>query len=241
MSSPESEVEFQRQYYAQTSAQYDAMHLAENDEHYLALAFLTSILDGLEIRSVLDVGAGTGRVMTFLKQAKPELHVVGIEPSAALREIGYAKGISREALIDGDATDINYADGVFDLVCEFAMLHHIRNPESAVSEMLRVAGKAIFISDSNNFGQGSALVRFAKQLLNSLGLWKIADLIKTRGKGYSISEGDGLAYSYSVFDNYKQIQRECERIHLLNTTDGHFNLYRSASHVALLGRKRQPS
>lgn len=237
MSSPKSEVEIQRQYYAKTSAQYDSMHLNEDDEHYFALAFLTAILDYLKIKSVLDVGAGTGRTITYLKQAKPDLVVVGIEPSEALREIGYAKGLSREELIDGDATNINFKDGAFDLVCEFAVLHHIKRPELAVSEMLRVAEKAIFISDSNNFGQGSALTRLIKQLLNFMGLWKIANLIKTKGKGYTVSEGDGLAYSYSFFNNYKQIQEKCERIHLLNTTDGHFNLYRSASHVALLGRK----
>ncbi len=239
MSSPENEVEIQRQYYAKTSEQYDSMHLGENDEHYFALAFLAAILDYLKIKSVLDVGAGTGRAITYLKQAKPNLIVVGIEPSDALREIGYAKGLSKEELINGDATHINFEDGAFDLVCEFAVLHHIKNPELAVSEMLRVAGKAIFISDSNNFGQGSALVRIVKQLLNSMGLWKIADLIKTKGKGYTLSEGDGLFYSYSVFDNYRQIKEKCERIHLLNTTDSHFNLYRSASHVVLLGRKHQ--
>lgn len=234
-----AEIEMQRRYYAETAGQYDAMHVNENDEHYFALAFLAAILDYLEIQSVLDVGAGTGRAMEYLKRAKPGLVIVGIEPSGALRETGYAKGLSREELIDGDATSMNFEDGAFDLVCEFAVLHHIKNPERAVAEMLRVAGKAIFISDSNNFGQGSALVRLIKQLLNSMGLWKIADLIKTGGKGYTISEGDGLAYSYSVFDNYRQIREKCERIHLLNTIDGHFNLYRSASHVALLGIKHQ--
>lgn len=239
MSSSENEIEMQRQYYADTAAQYDAMHLQDGDEHDFALAFLASILDFLDIRSVLDVGAGTGRVMTFLKRAKPDLAVVGIEPSGALREIGYAKGLSREELIDGDATRTDFGDGAFDLVCEFAVLHHLRNPERAVAEMLRVSRKAIFISDSNNFGQGPAPVRLVKQLLDAMGLWKIADLIKTGGKGYSFSEGDGLAYSYSVFNNYRQIKAQCESVHLLNTRDGHFNLYRTAGHVALLGKKRQ--
>jgi len=75
-------------------------------------------------------------------------------------------------------------------------------------------------------------------MINSLGLWKIADLIKTRGKGYSISEGDGIAYSYSVFNNYRQIQAQCKSIHLLNTKDGRINIYKTASHIALLGIKK---
>jgi hypothetical protein len=65
----------------------------------------------------------------------------------------------------------------------------------------------------------------------------MADHIKTKGRGYTISAGDGLAYSYSVFDNYQQIQKKCSRIHLLNTMDGQINFYRTASHIALLGIK----
>jgi len=76
-------------------------------------------------------------------------------------------------------------------------LHHIRKPALAVAEMLRVATKAIFLSDSNNFGHGSPLGRSIKQTIDLLGLWPLADWIKTKGKGYTISEGDGLAYSYS--------------------------------------------
>jgi hypothetical protein len=113
----------------------------------------------------------------------------------------------------------------------------VRDHRRAVSEMLRVARKAIFISDSNSFGQGSRLVRAAKQALRAAGLWRIADLVKTRGRGYTITEGDGLAYSYSVFDDYRLIKASCRSMHLLNTQDADVNPYRSASHVALLGIK----
>jgi ubiquinone/menaquinone biosynthesis C-methylase UbiE len=147
--------------------------------------------------------------------------------------------LSGDELIDGDATNLKFATGEFDLVCEFGVLHHIRNPALAIAEMLRVSNRAVFISDSNNFGQGSISSRLIKQVINLLGLWKFVDLIKTRGKGYTISEGDGLAYSYSVFNNYKQIQNQCENVHLLNTKDGFIDPYKTASHVALLGIKKQ--
>jgi hypothetical protein len=73
--------------------------------------------------------------------------------------------------------------------------------------------------------------------VNALGLWKVADFVKTGGKGYRISEGDGLSYSYSVFSDYKQIKDRCKSVHILNIT-GAINPYRSASHVALLGLKK---
>lgn len=235
----QDEVQFQRNYYSTTAVKYDDMHVDANekDEHFFALTFMIAALDYFEIQSILDIGSGTGRAIQYIKKKKPEVRVVGIEPVTELRQIGHEKGLSETELVDGDATELQFTDGEFDLVCEFGVLHHIKYHELAVSEMLRVARKAILISDSNNFGQGSFIARSIKQLINAFGLWNVADFIKTKGKGYTISEGDGLAYSYSVFNNYKQIQAQCKNIHLLNTNDGHINPYRTASHIALLGVK----
>ena len=230
-------VSVQREYYRKTAEEYDSHHMASVGEHDFALAFMLSMVGFLGVRSVLDIGSGTGRGILQVKASYPDLKVIGLEPSEALRQVGYAKGLSHQELIDGDAQQLGFADGEFDLVCEFGALHHMPDPHKAVREMLRVAKKAIFISDGNNFGQGGALGRTAKQLLRSLHLWGAADFVKTRGKGYSISEGDGLYYSYSVFSDYPQISRACQRVHMMNSTAAGMNLYRSATHIALLGIK----
>ena len=233
-----TEVEIQRNYYAKTAHQYNKIHLCDNDdEHKIALSFMIAALDYLEIKSILDIGSGTGRTIMYLKDKRPDIRFVGIEPVKELREIGYEQGISETELVAGDALNLQYEKNEFDLVCEFGVLHHIKTPAVVVSEMLRVASKAVFLSDSNNFGQGSLFARSAKQLINLFGLWRVADFIKTKGKGYIISEGDGLGYSYSVFDNYKQIRKQCKNVHILNTKDGQINPYKTASHVALLGIK----
>ena len=232
------EVERQRTYYAETASRYNEMHVhGTEDEHNFALSFMVSTLDYLGVKSILDIGSGTGRTLIYLREKRPDIRVVGIEPVKELREIGYKDGISETDLVDGDALNLQYKTGEFDLVCEYGVLHHIRRPRIVVSEMLRVAKIAVFLSDSNNFGQGSSIARNVKQIINLLGLWRLADFIKTKGKGYTISEGDGLAYSYSVFDNYEQIKQQCKSIHLLNTKDGKINPYKTASHVALLGIK----
>jgi ubiquinone/menaquinone biosynthesis C-methylase UbiE len=232
-----SEVEAQRAYYARTARSYDDMHVSEQDEHGFALAFMISAIEFLGIESILDIGSGTGRALKTIQNKIPHVKVVGIEPSQDLREAGYSAGVSPSVLIDGDAMNLQFPDGHFDLVCEFGALHHIPNPSLAVAEMLRVSKKAIFISDCNNFGQGSKISRVAKQLINAIGLWRAVDFIKTGGKGYTISEGDGLAYSYSVFNDYARIDAECRSVHCLNTVDSDPDLYGSASHVALLGIK----
>ncbi|MGO1119633.1 class I SAM-dependent methyltransferase [Rhodovibrionaceae bacterium A322] len=233
----DKEVAIQRAYYTDTADKYDDLHLDESDEHYLALMHLEGFIQFYGIETLLDIGAGTGRVARHLKNRHPELKIVSLEPVAALREQGYQHGLSPEELIEGDATALSFPDGAFDMVCEFGTLHHIKQPERAVAEMLRVSKKGIFISDSNNFGQGGRLSRWVKQGANALGLWGLLDLIKTRGKGYSISEGDGLYYSYSVFNNYKQIAEQCD-VFLMNTRAGGADLYRSCTHVCLAGLKK---
>jgi len=231
------DVEIQRQYYAQTASTYEERHVAGKDEHNFALNLLLASLDYYEIRSVLDLGCGTGRAIRQIKALRPDIRVLGVEPVQKLREVGHTLGLTSQELIEGDATRLQFPDSSFDLVCCFGVLHHIPKPTNAIREMLRVAGKGIFISDSNGFGQGSLLTRTLKQAINALGLWRTFHLIRTKGKGYEISEEDGVYYSYSVFNDYRLIRSACKKVHILNTNDGDINLYRTASHIALLGVK----
>jgi len=230
--------EIQADYYKRTAVDYDASHVISADmEQIFALQYLSSIINYYSIQSILDVGAGTGRTIDYVMKNHPNVRIVGIEPVKELLEEGYKKGISKSILIEGNGNEIQFDDNAFDLVCEFAVLHHVPKPEVVVAEMLRVARVGIFISDSNNFGQGNSLSRLVKQTINFFGLWDLYNLIRTKGKGYQISEGDGLFYSYSVFNNYKQIKKQCQKIHLLNTNDGGLNPYKTASHIALVGIK----
>ena len=77
------------------------------------------------------------------------------------------------------------------------------------------------------------------QFINLLGLWKVYDYVRTKGKGYQISAGDGLFYSYSAFNNYKQIKAACKGgVQILNTNKyARINPYSTATHVALFGIK----
>jgi ubiquinone/menaquinone biosynthesis C-methylase UbiE len=229
------EESLQRAYYKRTASRYDGMHVCENDEHYRAMRLMLSFFDELECRSVLDIGSGTGRLLRELKRRLPDIRAIGVEPSPELRAEGHNLGIAFDELIDGDAQALHFDNRSFDIVCEFGSLHHIPQPTLAVKEMLRVARKAIFISDSNNFGQGKAVVRSIKQAINAVGLWPIANWIKNGGQRYILSEGDGLAYSYSVFNDYDEISRHCSEILILNTHGKAINMYREAPHIALLG------
>ncbi len=219
--SSERAVEIQRRYYTETASRYDLMHAHEGDDEYENLRFVYALLRLVGARTVLDVGAGTGRGVRNIQEAMPELTVHGIEPVAALIEQAVQKnGVPKGALIQGVGEVLPFADASFDAVCSFGILHHIRHPNRVVQEMLRVARKAVFISDSNRFGQGRRSLRLLKLVLYKTRFWSLVNHLKTRGKGYLLTPGDGLAYSYSVYDSFDCVTQWADRVILIPNQTG---------------------
>lgn len=200
-------VEIQRRYYTETAQRYEYMHALEGAADPACLALITPFLAGAGINSILEVGTANGRGLRNLKTTFPKAFVCGLEPVPALLAqagpLGHRTGVS---LIQGSGERLPFPDGSFDAVCEFSVLHHVPEPGLVVKEMLRVARKVVLIADSNRFGQGPMPARWLKLALCKAGLWKAFNFIRTRGKGYMITEGDGLAYSYSVYDSYPLVR-----------------------------------
>lgn len=237
----------QAAYYERTANRYDEMHVAdESGEHYAALEFIDALSETLKLRSFLDVGAGTGRGVRFLL-AKGKTDVHGIEPVKKLIEQGEQQGIPKGLVIEGTGTSLPFEDNSFDAVFECGVLHHVARPDKVVEEMLRVARRAVFISDSNRFGQGrSYSVRLLKLVLYKAHLWNAARFLQTRGRMFHISEGDGLAYSYSVFDSYRQVADWADKVWTLPTSDDRpgkswLHPLTTSSHVLLCALKASVS
>lgn len=195
----------QRTYYERTADKYDSIHLQAGAEHETACRFISALLPLIGAKTVLDIGCGTGRAVEFLRQHHPTLTIHGIEPVEALLQVARKK-LGHDGLVRGDGRHLPYGDRAYDVVIETGILHHVKRPEVVVKEMERVANRAIFISDHNIFGQGTVPARMTKWALYKCGLWTLAKLILTKGKGYHISEGDGLAYSYSVYFQYPMLR-----------------------------------
>jgi ubiquinone/menaquinone biosynthesis C-methylase UbiE len=230
------EVRLQREYYAGSASLYDDRHATDYDEHFQALGWLAALIRSHKFVSLLDVGSGTGRCLAFLKKEALPIALIGVEPVEALREIGRRKGLSNTELVEGDALALPFGDRTVDVVCAFGVLHHIRDHRRAVSEMCRVARRAVFISDSNNFGQGGALSRAVKQAVRAAGLWSAADFVRTRGKRYHYSEEDGVYYSYSVMNDIPALRRRFSELRFMGTRPSGANLYRTASHIAVFAQ-----
>lgn len=156
----------QRQYYSDTAERYERMHAHEGAADAFSAKLLQGIVRLIDAQSVLDVGAGTGLSLRTLKDALPHVSVCGVEPVRKVIEQAAPRGNTAPSLIiQARGEPLPFSDASFDVVCEFAILHHVPDPGAVVKEMLRVARKAVFISDSNRFGQGSRIHRIVKLLL----------------------------------------------------------------------------
>jgi ubiquinone/menaquinone biosynthesis C-methylase UbiE len=206
--------ERQRDYYAETASVYDSMHVQPGDEHFIALEYASALLDVVRAKSVLDVGSGTGRVIRFLQERRPDLRAEGAEPVGKLREQARALGV---VLHDASGEDLPFRDGSFDVVMAFGILHHVSDPMPVVAEMTRVARCGVMISDANRFGQGSTSAGALKLVLHRLGLWPVYERFRTKGRGYMESDGDGIFYSYSIFDSMFQLQTWADRVFVIPT------------------------
>ena len=86
---------------------------------------------------VLEVGSGLGILANEVAASSPGVDVVGIEVSAA--QLAAARPQQRVTFILGDAHELDFHDGSFDLVYARYLLEHVVDPARVVQEMRRVA------------------------------------------------------------------------------------------------------
>jgi len=100
---------------------------------------------GTEI--ALDSGCGTGALALALAPHVGE--VVGADTRADYLEAARALAPANVRFVEGDATALPFGYGSFDIAGSFRLLHHVRRPELAVSELVRVTrlGGRVFIAD----------------------------------------------------------------------------------------------
>lgn len=206
----------QRAYYERTATVYDDWH--EEPEHPFALAHVVRYLEWLNAETVLDTGCGTGRAMLYIRDQLPKLRLRGNDPSEALLDVAVKNGIAREDLDVCGSERLPYPDESFDVAIAVAVMHHVRSPEPIIAEMLRVARLAVFISDGNIYGQGRMPARVLKLLLARARLLNTVNWVRRGGKLWHESEGDGIAYSYSVFDSFGQLNQACKQVLVIPTS-----------------------
>jgi SAM-dependent methyltransferase len=109
------------------------------------------------IGSAFEVGCGDGFATYYVDQRVPV--VEGGDLSDAMLE---RNPLPAERLRVIDAEHLPLADGSYDLVYEWEVLHHVEHPDRAVREMARVAREYVVIFEPNRANP----LQFAFGLLN---------------------------------------------------------------------------
>ena len=98
-------------------------------------------------RSVLDVGCGEGVLTHELAERLGERRIVGIDlDDPKLRSQWEHRHRPNLEYRVGDATELPFADGEFDLAAAIEVLEHVPDPEATVAEMARVAERHLLVS-----------------------------------------------------------------------------------------------
>lgn len=190
----------QKAFYAATADAYDDAHETEI-EHRRAFDIAIPLMRGIGATRVLDVGCGTGKAIRAIGEAAPEIEVVGIDPSPDLLAVARERyGIPADRLIEGSGQRLPFPDKSFDAVLAVAVLHHVPDPWAVVAEMIRVSRRFVLISDANRFGQGSTPSRLVKNAVRMACLTGHVDRWRNGADGSYTSDGDGVAWPFSLFD-----------------------------------------
>lgn len=97
--------------------------------------------------AVLDAGCGTGALAFALAPHVSE--VVGVDVEQEYLEAARERAPANVRFVEEDVTSLPFGYGAFDIAACYRVLHHVRRPELAVSELTRVTrpGGRIFVVD----------------------------------------------------------------------------------------------
>ncbi|MEW6313109.1 MAG: class I SAM-dependent methyltransferase [Pseudomonadota bacterium] len=86
-----------------------------------------------QVRSLLEIGCGTGYVLAGIANALPQLQLAGSEIYSAGLPFA-ARRVPQARLMQMDARAVPYADE-FDVVCAFDVIEHIEQDEQVLAQM----------------------------------------------------------------------------------------------------------
>ena len=94
-------------------------------------------LDQFSFNTLLDVGCGTGNLLSLIS-SKYEVQLSGVDISKNMLEIAQDKLGEKADLRVGDSENLPFDDDTFDIVTCTDSFHHYPRPENVLKEMKRV-------------------------------------------------------------------------------------------------------
>lgn len=95
-------------------------------------------LETIKFDNLLDVGCGTGEILTTVKRLYPNTSMYGIDISEEMLKKAKEKVLDTVTLSLGDAEHLPFENGKFDCLLCTDSFHHYPTPKRAIAEFCRV-------------------------------------------------------------------------------------------------------
>lgn len=102
---------------------------------------IINTLSTLQFSNVLDVGCGTGEILSAIRKLYPTISLQGIDISQEMLKQAENKKIDNVKLYLGDAEHPSFENDKFDVLICTDSFHHYPNPKKAIEEFYRVLKK----------------------------------------------------------------------------------------------------
>jgi ubiquinone/menaquinone biosynthesis C-methylase UbiE len=106
---------------------------------------------------LLDIGTGSGRLVSSLARQSGLSPIIGLDISADMLKLAHRSWGDRAAWVQATGSGLPFADESFEAVVSYASLHHWRQPVQVFNEIWRVTRP-----------NGLILVRDNRRMLDSL-------------------------------------------------------------------------
>jgi len=158
---------------------------------------ITHLLDyGITGKRCLDIGPGTGRWLTFLRENRAS-YLGAIDISQESLDI-CRRLCDKTQRADIAVEKLDFESNYFDIIISFEVLEHLRNPSNYISEMIRVIknGGLVMMSTPN-------LVSLASRIRMFFGLRPMAmTLDETHVRFYRKKDITRLFSDYNVIPKF---------------------------------------
>jgi ubiquinone/menaquinone biosynthesis C-methylase UbiE len=110
---------------------------ATGEDVHPAHARIAAFLTEHDVRTLLDVGCGTGHVAAVLAERAPAVAYTGVDVASAAVEGAVQIGRPGTYVV-ADTAALPFGDGTFDAVVSLYALEHFTRPEASLREVVRV-------------------------------------------------------------------------------------------------------
>lgn len=107
-----------------------------------------NILNGISYNKVLNAGCGDGVELLQIKKYLKGKKIIGVDIDPVQIKAA-KKNIPDIKFMLGDIYKLNFKDSEFDLILTIEVLEHLKYPEKAIKELLRVSSKYTILSVPN--------------------------------------------------------------------------------------------